>query len=400
MYENITQETLLERMLERVPDTIDKRPSSLVYDTHSATAIELQILYIELEYLIKNSYGDTAAREFLILLAKDRGLSPEPATKAVLQGEFTPTNIDVTGKRFNIGEINYVVTEQIAPGTYKVQCETEGTAGNQHLGNMIPMEYIDGLQTASLTGVLVPGEEEEETEAFRQRYFDSFKGQAFGGNRADYTAKVRGIAGVGGVKVTRVWNGDIRPADMIPKGKVASWYQSVAGGLDAEVAKWLSSVYTAASEKKLTVGGTVRVTVVNALDFGKASDVLLENIQKALDPEENAGEGYGLAPIGHVVSVKSAVPVEIHVTTMLTFEEGYGWDNMKQAVQDAVSEYLLNLRRTWADGTSTVVRLSQVEACILSIEGIADIAGTKLNGKAANVTLGNYEIPVSGGVSV
>lgn len=142
MYEDQTYDIILERMMNRVSDKIDKRPSSPVYDLHSSTAIEFQILYIELEYLIKNSYGDTAAREFLILLAKDRGLSPEPATKAILQGEFTPTNIDVTGKRFNIGEINYVVTEQITPGTYKVQCETEGVVGNQYLGDMIPMEYI------------------------------------------------------------------------------------------------------------------------------------------------------------------------------------------------------------------------------------------------------------------
>lgn len=153
MYEDQTYDIILERMMNRVSDKFDKRPSSPVYDLHSSTAIEFQILYIELEYLIKNSYGDTAAREFLILLAKDRGLSPEPATKAILQGEFTPTNIDVTGKRFNIGEINYVVTEQITPGTYKVQCETEGVIGNQYLGDMIPMEYIDGLQTASLTSV-------------------------------------------------------------------------------------------------------------------------------------------------------------------------------------------------------------------------------------------------------
>ena len=161
MYEDQTYDIILERMMNRVSDKIDKRPSSPVYDLHSSTAIEFQILYIELEYLIKNSYGDTAAREFLILLAKDRGLSPEPATKAILQGEFTPTNIDVTGKRFNIGEINYVVTEQITPGTYKVQCETEGVVGNQYLGDMIPMEYIDGLQTASLTSVLIPGEDED-----------------------------------------------------------------------------------------------------------------------------------------------------------------------------------------------------------------------------------------------
>ena len=88
MYEDQTYDIILERMMNRVSDKIDKRPSSPVYDLHSSTAIEFQILYIELEYLIKNSYGDTAAREFLILLAKDRGLSPEPATKAILQGEI------------------------------------------------------------------------------------------------------------------------------------------------------------------------------------------------------------------------------------------------------------------------------------------------------------------------
>ena len=74
MYEDQTYEVILDRMLNRVSDKLDKRPSSPIYDLHSASAIEFQILYIELEYLIKNSYSDTAAREFLILLAKDRGL--------------------------------------------------------------------------------------------------------------------------------------------------------------------------------------------------------------------------------------------------------------------------------------------------------------------------------------
>ena len=68
MYEKETYEVILERMLGRISDKLDKRPSSVIYDTHSATAVELQILYIELEYLIKNSYGDTAAREYLILV--------------------------------------------------------------------------------------------------------------------------------------------------------------------------------------------------------------------------------------------------------------------------------------------------------------------------------------------
>ncbi len=89
-----------------------KRESSLIWDTHSSTAVELQNLYIGLDVMIANSYGDTAARDFLILLCKDRGIIPEPATHAVLKGEFTPSNIDVLGQRFNIGEINYIVTEK------------------------------------------------------------------------------------------------------------------------------------------------------------------------------------------------------------------------------------------------------------------------------------------------
>lgn len=399
MYEKETYEAILERMLNRVSDKLDRRPSSVIFDTHSSTAIEFQNLYIELEYLIKNSYGDTAARDFLILLAKDRGLAPETASKAVLKGEFTPANIDVTGKRFNIGDINYIVLNQITPGQYEVQCETAGVIGNQYLGDMIPMDYIDGLQTAQLTEILIPGEDDEDTEVFRQRYFDSFNEQSFAGNRAAYLETVRKIDGVGDLKVTRVWNGDIRPAEMIPSTKVTTWFNSVVGGLDAEVAAWLSAVYMASYEKKLTVGGTVLITVVNSLDFGKATDVLLNKIQTELDPVENAGEGVGLAPIGHVVSVKSADPVQVYIKTTVVFNEGYSWSNTKTLIQEAVDSYLLELRKEWADSSNIVVRVSQVETRILGVKGVLDVTNTKINDSENNLALTKYQIPVLGGVS-
>lgn len=399
MYEEQTYEVILQRMLDRVSDKLDKRPSSLIYDTHSATAIELQNLYIELEYLIINSYGDTAARDFLILLCRERGIAPELATNAVLKGEFTPTTINLTGQKFNIGDLNYVVTEQIVPGQYQVKCETAGTIGNQYLGDMIPMEYIDGLKTATLTEILIPGEDEEDTEVLRKRYFDSFNEQTFGGNHADYLAKVKSIDGVGNVKITRVWNGDIRPADMIPSANVTAWYNSVIGGLEADVATWLSAVYMASFEKKLTVGGTVLLTVVNSLDYGAATNVLLDSVQTIIDPVQNAGEGYGLAPIGHVVNVKSAEAVNLYITATITFDEGYNWSNTKTAIQEAVDAYLLELRKSWADSNYTVVRISQIETRVLTVKGIIDIANTKINGSTNNMTLTKYQVPVMGGVS-
>lgn len=399
MYESETYDVILQRMLDRVSDKLDKRESSLIWDTHSSTAIEFQILYIELETLITNSYGDTAAREFLILLCKDRGITPEEATNAVLKGEFTPTNIDVTGQRFNIGDVNYIVTEMITPGTYKVMCETPGIIGNQYLGDMIPMEYIDGLQTATLTEILIPGEDEEDTEELRQRYLNSFNEQNFGGNRADYLSKVKNIDGVGGVKIERVWNSDIRPADMIPNDVITSWYESIINTLDEEVALWLSSVYIASCEKKLTVGGTVLITVVDSDDFGEVSDTLLDNIQTIIDPVQNTGEGYGLAPIGHVVNVKSATSVTVDVKTTITFDDGYSWLNLQDSITEAVDTYLLGLRKEWADSSFSVVRISQIESRILAIKGVADITDTTINGSTGNLTLGKYEIPVIGGIS-
>lgn len=399
MYENETLEVILDRMLSRVSEKLDKRPSSPIYDTVSSTANELLILYIELRALIENSYGDSAARDFLVLLAKDRGLSPEPATNAILKGVFTPSSIDVTGQRFNIGEMNYIVQEKIAPGEYTVMCENLGVIGNQYLGQMIPMEYIEGLETANLTEVLIPGENEEDTEVFRQRYFDSFNEQTFGGNRADYISKIRSIDGVGDCKLIRVWNGDIKPADMIPTQAVTTWYNNIKGTLSGEVKQWLDTVYKAADERKLTVGGTVRAVIVDSDDYGEASNTLVQSVQETLDPQENAGEGYGLAPIGHVVNVASAGAVTVQVKVTVTFKEGYSWSNCKQAIEEAVGKYLLELRHEWSGTTQTIVRVSQIESRILGVTGVVDAQNIRINGVASNLTLGKYEIPVLGGVS-
>ena len=398
MYEDTTYEAILQRMLARVPDRFDKREGSVIWDTHSPAAIELQILYIELDSVLREAYGDTASREFLILRCRERGIHPREATKAVLKGVFVPGAIDVAGQRFNIGDMNYVVRGKIADGEYQVECETAGKAGNQFFGAMIPMEYIKGLQSAELTGILIPGEDEEGTEELRQRYFSSFRENAFGGNRADYLEKTNAIPGVGRTKVTRVWNSDVSPADMIPKEGVETWYNGIKGTLSGDVRHWLDSVFQAAKQKKLTIGGTVLLTIIDS-EFGPASETLVEAVQAAIDPEVNAGEGFGLAPIGHVVRVESAAARTVDIRTDITFEPGYGWGSLQAPIEDAVAAYLLELRKGWADSSSLVVRISQIDNRILNVPGIIDVQETLVNGARGNLELGEYEIPVLGGVS-
>lgn len=395
MYE-VTYREILERMLNRVSDKFDKREGSVIFDTHSPTALELEILYVELNRMIAEGYGDTASREYLILRCKERGIIPYPATYAVLKGTFTPATVDVIGKRFNLGSLNYIVTEKIADGEYRVQCETPGTVGNQYFGQLIPIEYVEGLETATLTEVLIPGEDEEDTEDLRTRYFNSFDEKAFGGNVRDYIEKTNAIPGVGSTKVTRVWNGDIRPADMIPNEIVNEWYEGIIGTVNPTVKAWLEIVYSAAAAKKLTVGGTVLLTILNS-EYGVPTPELIQTVQTAIDPEQNAGEGYGLAPIGHVVTVKPADAVTINVKTTITFDVGYGWNNLQSSIDEAIQAYFLELRKTWADNPYLVVRVSQIETRLLAISGIVDIENTRINNKTDNLTLGKYEVPIYGG---
>lgn len=398
MFENEAYENTLERMLSRVSDKFDKREGSIIFDTLSPTALEFQFLYLNLERVIKEAYGDTASREFLVLRCRERGITPYPATKAILKGEFTPDDIDVSSKRFSIDSLNFKVTEKLSDGVYKVQCETAGRVGGQYLGTMIPIDYIQDLQTAQLTEVLVPGEDEEDTEALRQRYFNSFSTQSFGGNVGDYVEKINAVPGVGGVKIVRVWNKDLKPSDLIPTDDVTQWYESILPTLSEPVGLWLNQIYNAASEKKLTTGGTVAAYIISS-DFEVPTKVLLDGVQTYVDPVQNAGEGLGIAPIGHIVNVKAVEGVSVNVSTNIVFEDGYSWDNLQSKLNEAISDYLLELRKEWASSYNLVVRLSQIDTRILRVDGVVDISGTCINGDPENLILGEYEVPVFGGCS-
>ena len=350
MYENMTFEVILQRMLDQVPNTVDKREGSIIYNALAPAAVELQNMYIEFDWILNQSFADTAQRDYLIRRCAERGIIPEPATKAILQGNF---NIDIPiGSRFSLDNLNYKAIEKIADGVFKMECETVGEIGNQALGTLIPIDYIDGLTSAELIAVLIPGEDEEDTEVLRQRYLNSFETNPYGGNKQDYIQKTNALAGVGSTKVTPIWNG----------------------------------------------GGTVKLTILDS-DFNKASSALIDTVQEAIDPSNSPGQGLGIAPIGHIVTVDTATEVIVNITTTVTLDTGYTWGMVEPDVLAAIEAYMLEIRTNWANQNQSYVRIAQIETRMLAIEGIIDISGTKINGLAQNLTLNNYEIPVLGAVT-
>lgn len=402
MYEAQTYESILARMLQKalsINSNLDTREGSLVWYGDAPAAVELQNLYIALDTVLNETFADTATRPYLILRAAERGLSPQPASPAILQMAITPTTLFLPlNTRFSIGELNYYVSADRGSGNYELTCETAGEAGNSYTGTVIPIEYVDGLETCKITSVLVPGEDEEDTELFRQRYLNSLNAQAFGGNQIDYIEKVNAIPGVGGVKVYRAWNGDLKPANMIPPKEAEAWIEGLSG-VPEPVKLWLDTVYAAAKNNMFTVGGTVKLVVINST-FTVPSPTLVEQVQTAVDPLQNAGEGVGIAPIGHVVRVEGVQEETVDLGFALYYQRGWSWEDVSGYVTEAINGYFLELAQSWADqDEALVVRISQIESRLLGITGILDIANTTINEKAANHTLALDHIPVLGSLA-
>lgn len=361
MYENETNENILKRMMGKVPSDVDKREGSIIFDSLAPNSIEYEILYASLDYFLKNTFGDTANREWLIERAKERGLEPYPATYSIARAVFKPATLEIPiGSRFSYDDIDFAVTEKQSEGIYLMRCETAGTVGNVPAGKLIPNDYVRGLATAYLDEVVIPAEDEEPTEEFRARYLASFDGQAYGGNIADYKEKVMKIGGVGGIKVYPVWNG----------------------------------------------GGTVKVVFMTS-EFKPPSEEFIEQVQTILDPIPNNGQGVGIAPIGHRVTVEGVRNSNISISFKLTF---LGLLNSYRAkIEKAIDDYFLELNRHWAEtkidnssnysNSGIIVRLVQLESRILDIEGIIDVEETTLNGEHKNLMLGVDELAVRGEIA-
>lgn len=340
-------EDLLSSMLARVPPDVDKRPGSIIHDAIAPAAAELAQMYIVLEHLNLVTFADESEGEYLTRRCSERGVFRKSATQACRKATFdVPVPV---GSRFALHDTTYIV-DKTSP-EYILICEQAGSIGNQYSGVLKALTNIDGLKSAELIDVLVPGEDTEEDESLRSRYFDTINGEAFGGNITDYKIKVKDLKGVGGVKVYPAWNG----------------------------------------------GGTVKLVVIDS-EYHKPSTTLISELQTAIDPVINQGTGVGLAPIGHTVTVESLVEEELTVSIQVLLKDGFVWNDVVGGITQHINEYLGELSKQWETANNLVVRASYIDTGILGVTGVLDVTSTLLNGSPTNVILGPNSIPKLKGV--
>lgn len=341
-----TKEEILNKMLSLVPDTFDKREGSVIFDALAPVAYEFEHVLADYEEKLKNTFAGTADREHLIQRCAEIGIVPLSASKAVRQMRTTPTNLDIAiGERFSYGDLFFTVIKKVEDGLYNIECETSGSEGNYGAGSLIPVEYISGLETATLiNGVISYGEDEEDTESLRARYFKTLPTMTLDGNVAQYSKWCREFAGVGEFKIFSCWKGV----------------------------------------------NTVKVSILSP-ENTIATQESIDSLQEFLDPNQE-GLGMGKAPIGAKVTVSTAVATPIDVMCKVTLQEGY---TEPYKLEEKLVEYLksINYKRNFV---STVAIAAIVQNC----EGVDVVYEVTVNGSNENIPLGDEEIAELNSVNV
>lgn len=366
-----TYQNILTQMLDQVPATFDKRDTSPIPTALGPAAYALEGFYISLNQVQLAAYIQTATGQALDYLATIAGLTRYPASAAVRLGIFDMA-VPIGSRYSTINgadSINFQATAATTGPTegdyyYQLTAETPGSIGNEYTGPILPITAIPGLNSAQITDILVPGDDEESDEDFRARIIEALNDRPFGGNIASYRTYIMAIDGVGAVQVYPTWNG----------------------------------------------GGTVKCSVLGA-DFLPASPTLVENVQNAVDPPPNQGLGLGTAPIGAQVTVVAPEELTVNVSATLQLASGYAIGQVQTPIQQAIENYMLSVRQEWATPVNTTsveyqanVYVARITAAIVGVPGVVNATNVQLNGGTADLILtetgATQQVPITGTVTL
>ena len=365
-----TFEALAKTGLQAVPNTMDKREGSILYDAAAMTAAQLAQAYIELQYLYDQSFADTAHGQNLERKVAEAGITRRGATPAWRLG--TATNPDgeplevALGSRWAAMENDHMVAYAAAErgseaGQVWLKAETLGSAGNRYIGEVLALTPVMNLGMMLMSDVLVPGEDEEDDGALFTRYLEALQHKPFGGNTAQYRQWLLDQEGVGGAQIYPVWDG----------------------------------------------GGTVKCVILGG-DWLPASQEMVDRIQTAIDPGK-AGAGIGIAPIGHKVTIATPEAVAINVSAQVTLAAGVERQQAQQAIEAALEEHFETLRRGWDEadalgGYAMRVYLAQISARMMQVPGVLNVTHVALDGAEEDMNLAEdsqtQQVPVVGSVTI
>ena len=351
-YENMTYEVILKRMMDRVTSkypNLDNREGSILFNALAPAAVELAIMYTELDNSRNESFVNTASRKYILIGCEEMGMDITQFDEkaGTHKGEF---NVEVPiGSRWNCELYNYEVTELIGFNSetnyyeYKLLCETGGTAPNNQTGDLTAItDMVEGLTYAKVVECLIEGKNETPDDDIRTAYYEHVSSSIGEGNVAQYQKWCNEYpnGGIGNVKIFPLWNG----------------------------------------------ANTVKVSILSSSNRA-ASDELVTEFQEYIDPNSE-GMGNGVAPIGAFVTVTTATELPINVSATIALKSGY---TDTTTIATKLADYFSSIAYEKA-----IVAYMNVGAEILSVAGVESINNLTINGGTSDIILSGEQIPVLG----
>ena len=356
-----TFEKILNRCLanDRLVD-VDKRVGSIIYDALAPVCLELAEAYVKMDILEEQTYLMTATGNNLDKRVYDYGISRRKATRALRIAEFKQYKVDSqgnyvldennqrilidmeieTGIRFAIPENAEITYEYIGKtdGYNILECEQLGTQGNEHLGTILPLIPILNLAQANIISTYKPAEDDETDTELRARAVASLNYGAFGGNIQDYIERVNAIDGVGQTKVFPAWQ----------------------------------------------YNGSVLLSVVDPL-YNPITDEFARNLKEQIDPEDSTGQGVGIAPIGHYVTITTPTRQDVDVALTIEFLKTETIETIQEEVERKIEEYFLSIRQSYGQDVNFTIYRARIIKKVLELEFVLNVTDVKLNGEMNDI---------------
>lgn len=273
---------------------------------------------------------------------------------------------------FNTSDLTLYIGRAQTLYVTNAECETEGIIGNTYVGNVIPLQNIDGLTYANIGEVVITGTDLETDTSLRARFLATLGGESFAGNIASYRTYALSISGVGAVQVYPHYNGP----------------------------------------------GTVLLSILD-VSYQPATPALIELVQNTICPPETGTNepsplGFGRAPIGAKVDVVTATNKAVNISMMVKLTQGTSISDVRPLIIAKLTDYIQTIKEAWGNAlisnnveyivnvfNSRINReVSELEDVILSVSNIQINnlpVGEDLECEESNTI---QELPILGDVNI
>jgi uncharacterized phage protein gp47/JayE len=348
-YENETQEKIIERMLQKIDNTLDKREGSIVYDMLAPGSIELAQAYMELDNILNFGFADTSYGPYLEMRAAEVGITRKQASQATGRLTFAgpAESVIPAGTQVSNGnEDNLVIAEtlfdvKIIGSVISVDAiVTEGgSQGNVAQGAFkeILGELAGGLISVTNNEPFSQGFDTETDEELLQRYKIRTQNTIAPGNDIYYRLLATEVPGVYDARVYPRWNGR----------------------------------------------GTLKVVVLSP-NKKSPSATVVQSVKDKIN--ENL-------MLGADITVEGVEEVTMDIDVKLTIMEG------QQIPQEEIAARLEDYFASLAFN-DLIIRYSRIGDALLDVGPVIDYEDLRINGKTSNITIQDYQVAVLGRLTI